>query len=89
MVRLFVEQRARVIGLDEGVTSFTQLRLKSMHYGSINFAVFSFLNTTIWHYSSLRQPFCHKVKFVFTFSLSVRPYVHSYKDSVIAHESML
>ena len=30
MVRLFVEQRARAIGLVEGVTSFTQLRLKSM-----------------------------------------------------------
>ena len=30
MIRLFVEQRARAIGLVEGVTSFTQLRLKSM-----------------------------------------------------------
>ena len=30
MVRLSVEQRARAIGLVEGVTSFTQVRLKSM-----------------------------------------------------------
>ena len=30
MVRLFVEQRAGAIGLVEGVTSFTQLLLKSI-----------------------------------------------------------
>ena len=30
MVRLFVEQSARAVGLVEGVTSFTQLRLKSL-----------------------------------------------------------
>ena len=30
MVRLSVEQRARAIGVVQGVTSFTQVRLKSM-----------------------------------------------------------
>ena len=92
-VRLFVERRARAIGLVEGATSFTLLRSKSMQYGSLNFAVFFFFlkrnHLVLFEFKDERQPFCHKVKFVFTFSLSVRPSVHSCKDSVIAHKSVL
>ena len=40
MVLLSVEQRARAIGLVQGVTSFTHVRLKSMQKGSLNFAFF-------------------------------------------------
>ena len=62
MVRLFVEQRARAIGLVEGVTSFTQLRLKSMQYGSLNFVVFFFLkrnHLVLFEFKFERQLFCH------------------------------
>ena len=52
MVRLSVENMAGAIGLVEGVPSFTQVRLKSMQKGSLNFAIFSCLNTTIWYHSS-------------------------------------
>ena len=52
MVRLSVEKMAGAIGLDEGVTSFTQVRVKSMQKGSLNFAIFPCLNTSIWYHSS-------------------------------------
>ena len=52
MVRLSVENIAGAIGLVEGVPSFTQVRLKSMQKGSLNFAIFSCLNTTIWYHSN-------------------------------------
>ena len=51
IVRLSVDKMAGAIGLVEGV-SFTQVRLKSMQKGSLNFAIFSCLNTTIWYHSS-------------------------------------
>ena len=53
MIRLSVDKMAGAIGLVEGVTSFTQVRLKSMQKGSLNCAIFSCLNTTIWYHSSL------------------------------------
>ena len=40
MVRLSVDKMAGAIGLVEGVTSFTQVRLKSMQKGSLNCAIF-------------------------------------------------
>ena len=52
MVRLSVDKMVGAIGLVEGVTSFTQVRLKSMQKGSLNFAIFSCLNTAIWYHSS-------------------------------------
>ena len=52
MVRLSVENMAGAIGLVEGVPSFTQVRLKSMQKGSLNFTIFSCLNITIWYHSS-------------------------------------
>ena len=52
MVRLSVDKMAGAIGLVEGVTSFTQVRLKAMQKGSLNCAIVSCLNTTIWYHSS-------------------------------------
>ena len=52
MVRLSVENMDGAIGLVEGVPSFTQVRLKSMQKESLNFAIFSCLNTAIWCHSS-------------------------------------
>ena len=42
MVRLSVDKTVGAIGLVERVTSFTQVRLKSMQKGSLNFAIFLF-----------------------------------------------
>ena len=52
MVRLSVDKMAGAISLVEGITSLTQVRLKSMQKGSLNIAIFSCLNTTIWYHSS-------------------------------------
>ena len=56
MVRLSAEKMARAIGLDEGVTSFTQVRLKSMQKGSLDFAIFFLLkhNHLVHSSSSLK-----------------------------------
>ena len=82
---------AGAIGLVEGVASFTQVCLKSMQKGSLNFAIFLLKHNHLvsFEFKVERQPFCHKVKFVSTFSLSVRPSVYSYKDSVVALKSVL
>ena len=72
---------AGAIGLVEGVTSFTQVRLKSMQKGSLDFAIFFLLkhnHLVSFEFKFERQPFCHKVKFVSTFSLSVRPSVRPF-----------
>ena len=53
MVRLSVEQRVRAVGLVEGVTSFTQVRLKSICNKEVSISpFFSFVNTSIWYHSS-------------------------------------
>ena len=78
MVRLSVDKMPGAIGLFVGVTSFTQVRLKSMQKGSLNFASFFLLkhnHLVSFKFKFERQPFYHEVKFVYTFSLSVRPSV--------------
>ena len=79
MNRLSVEEMAGAIGLVEGVTSFTQVRVKSMQKGSINFVIFSCLNTTIWYHSSSSLKGNHFViklnSFPFSACPSVRPSV--------------
>ena len=93
MVRLSVDKMAGAIGLVEGVTSFTQVRLKSMQKEILISPFFSHLNTTIWYHSGSSLKGNHLVIKLNSFALSacpsVRPSVYSYKDSVVALESVL
>ena len=81
MVRLSVEKMAGAIGLVEGGTSFTQVRLKSMQKGSLNFTI-SFLlkhnHLTSFEFKFERLPFCHIFSEIRSHFQPVRPSVRPF-----------